>query len=267
MRSGPFTLYGLDDLGNAALGEAAGWWRSLHFGAMTLVTGLTPSAWDASMRATAARQVYFSAWQVLGGFTLAAAISAWVLIRITIAAARDYGLDPYVIDLVMRVLVLELIPVGTAVFVGLRSGSAISTEVAIFHARGDLQALERAGGDPLRHELVPRVIASAVAVTALGLLNAGIAMGMLYFMNFGLSPAGLPVYLRETGEVLKPVIAAGAMLKMLLLGAAVAIFPITAAVSMPRDMRLVPIAVRDGMVRLMVALAVIEGAFLVAVYA
>ena len=63
-------------------------------------------------------------------------------------------------------------------------------------------------------------------------------MGMLYFMNFGLSPAGLPVYLRETGEVLKPVIAAGAMLKMLLLGAAVAIFPITAAVSMPREMRL-----------------------------
>jgi len=267
MRPAPPSLYGLGELGTAAFGEAAGWWRSIHFGAMTLVTGLTPSAWDAPMRAVAARQIYFSAWQVLGGFTLAGVLGAWVLIRITVAAARDYGLEPYVTELVLRVLLLELIPVGTAIFVGLRSGAAISTEVAIFHARGDLEALEKAGGDPLRHELVPRVIASVVAVMALALLNAAIALAMLYFMEFGTSPAGLPIFLRETGDVLSPVIALGAVLKLFLFGAVVAIIPISAAISMPREMRLVPVAVLTAMVRLMIALAVIEGAFLAAVYA
>jgi phospholipid/cholesterol/gamma-HCH transport system permease protein len=144
---------------------------------------------------------------------------------------------------------------------------AINTEIALFHIRGVLAGLERTGGDPLRHELVPRLIGSVIAVAALTLVNAAIALVLLYFLAFGASPAGLAAFLRETGGTLGPAEVIGAALRTLLFGGAVAIIPITAALAIPRDMRLAPMAVLSGMVRLMIALAAIEGVFLAALYA
>ncbi len=261
------TMRGLGDLGSSVFGEAAGWWRALHFGATTLVTGLSPAAYDARARSVAARQIYFSAWQVLGGVTLACALLSFVLIRITIDAAEAYGVSQYALQLVVRVLVLELVPLAVALFVALRSGAAIATEVAIFHIRGDLERLTREGADPMRHELMPRVMGTMVAVMALAFVNSAIALVVLYFEAFGVSSGGLPEFLRTTGLVFGPAAVFGTALKTLLFGAAVAVIPIAEALATPREMRLAPVAVLRGMVRIMIALALIEGLFLVATYA
>jgi len=45
------------------------------------------------------------------------------------------------------------------------------------------------------------------------------------------------------------------------------VIPIGAALATPRDLRLAPVAVLRGMVRLVLALALIEGAFLAVTYA
>src|SRR3990167_5607807 len=129
MRASP-SMRGLGELSGALLGEAAGWWRTLRFGAVALVIALSPSAYDRETRAVAARQIYFSAWQVLAGFMAVAVLLSWVLIGIVVETSRAYGVAQYALELVLRALPLELLPLGAALFVALRSGAAINTEVA-----------------------------------------------------------------------------------------------------------------------------------------
>lgn len=240
--------------------------RRAAFATVALVTALSPAAYDRAARQVAARQIYFSAWQVLLGFTAACALLSFILIRIVAQTARDYGMSGYALHLTERVLVLELIPLLAALFVAVRSGSAINTEIAMMHIRGDLEALQRAGKDPLRHEIMPRVIGSALAVMLLCLLNCALALLLTYFALYGLSPGGLEQFLRVTGKVFGPLTSIALVLKTLLFGVSVAVIPITAALGTPREARLAPVAVLRGMVRLMIALMLIEGAFLALQY-
>jgi phospholipid/cholesterol/gamma-HCH transport system permease protein len=240
--------------------------RRAAFAAVALATALSPAAYDRAARRVTARQIYFSAWQVLPGFTFACALGSYILIRIVAQTAHDYGMSGYALRLTESVLVLELIPLIAALFVALRSGAAISTEIALMHIRGDLEALERTGKDPLRHEIMPRVIGSAVAVTLLCFLNCAVALLLAYFALYGFSPGGLGQFLRITGKVFGPQASIGLALKTLLFGIAVAVIPITASLATPRLPRLAAVAVLRGMVRLMIALAVIEGLFLALQY-
>lgn len=254
------------EIGAALLAWGASWWRVFHFGALALVMALSPATYDKETRAVTARQIYFTGWQVLPWFTLLAALLSMVLIRIVVVTAQSYGLSQYALEMVVRVLVLELIPLSAALFVALRSGSAINTEVTLMHIRGDFDAQRSAGADPLRHELVPRVIGSAVSVVALASVSGAIALALAYVGVYGFSPWGLPGFTRTVGQVFDLEVSMGLALKTLLFGLAVAVIPITASLEMPREVRLAPVAVLRGMVRLFLVLVLLEGASLAVKY-
>ena len=256
----------LGELGTAFLGGGASWWRVFHFGALALVMALSPATYDRENRAVTANQIYFTAWQVLPWFTLLAALLSLVLIRIVVETTMSYGLSQYALEMVVRVLVLELIPLFAALFVALRSGAAINTEVALMHIRGDFDALRRAGVDPLRRELVPRVIGSAVSVVALAAVSGVIALALAYIGVYGFSPWGFAGYTRMVGHVFDLQVTLGLALKTLLFGLAVAVIPITASLETPREVRLAPVAVLRGMVRLFLVLVLLEVASLAVKY-
>ncbi len=256
----------LTELRGALIHKPASWLRTFQFAAEAIATAHSPSAYDDQARRTAARQIYFSAWQVLVGFTLATALISYVLIRIVIATAQDFGLSQYALELTVRVLVLELIPLFAALFVALRSGAAINTEVALMHIRGELEALQRSGRDPLHRELVPRAIGSVVAVMLLTYLSCAVALVLAYVVTYGFSPWGLSQYLRTTALVFDWVMVTGMAIKTFLFGVMVAAVPITAALAVPREIGMAALAVQRGMVRLGGAIALIEGVFLVVMY-
>jgi len=249
-------------LATAFLGWGASWWRVFHFGALALVMALSRATYDKENRAVTAKQIYFTAWQVLPWFTLLSALLSMVLIRIVVETSINYGLSQYALEMVVRVLVLELIPLFAALFVALRSGAAINTEVALMHIRGDFEAQRRDGSDPLRRELVPRVIGSAVSVVALVAVSGVVALLLAYLGVYGFSPWGLAGYTRTVGQVFDLQVTLGLVLKTLLFGLAVAVIPITASLETPREVRLVPVAVLRGMVRLFLVLVLLEGASL-----
>ena len=66
--------------------------RRVAFAAVALATALSPVAYDRAARQVTARQIYYSAWQVLPGFTFACALGSYILIRIVAQTARDSGL-------------------------------------------------------------------------------------------------------------------------------------------------------------------------------
>src|SRR6218665_3663179 len=70
-------------VGHMARRWALAWWRLFYLGAVVLV---------------------------LPGFTVLAALISLVLTRIVVVTALSYGLSRYALEMLIRVLVLELIP-------------------------------------------------------------------------------------------------------------------------------------------------------------
>lgn len=260
-------LRGAGTRGAGLSGALAGRLRAIRFAAVVIVTALSPSAWTRDARLLAARQLHFSAWLPLPGFTLAFAVLGFVLVRIVIGTAQAYGLAHYALELTVRVLALELIPLFAALFVGLRSGATTAAEVALMHADGGFERLARAGRDPLPAELVPRALGSLVAVMLLALSNGLVTLALAYVELYGLSPWAVGSFVRITGHVFDPLIVAGFLIRTILFGLAVGAIPITAALGIGRDRAQVPHAVRRAMVRLGAALVLIELVFLAVTYA
>lgn len=242
----------------AALAWFRAWGRAGLFAFAAGAAALSLSAYTARTRAVAMKHVYFGAWQVLPGFTLFAALLSLVLIQITISLARGYGLAQFALELVFHAVVLELVPLITALYVALRSGAATVTEVALMRMSGELDELGAAHIDPYEREFVPRIAASAIAVFTLTIVSSSVVMVIAYLIMYGASPWGFAEYSRTVALVFSPAALAGFMFKGFVFGAVVAVIPIAAGLDATRNPDSVPVAVMDGMVRLFVALALIE---------
>jgi phospholipid/cholesterol/gamma-HCH transport system permease protein len=234
------------------------WGRAALFAFAAAAAALSLSAYTPRTRALAMRQVYFNAWQVLPGFTLFAALLSLVLIQITISLARGYGLAGLALELVFHAVVLELVPLLTALYVALRSGAATVTEVAMMRVSGELDELLAAHIDPYEREFVPRIAASAISVVALTIVSCSVVMVLTYLVMYGATPWGFAEYSRTVALVFGPTALAGLIFKCFVFGAVVAVIPIAAGLDATRDPSSAPLAVMDGMVRLFVTLALIE---------
>jgi phospholipid/cholesterol/gamma-HCH transport system permease protein len=241
----------------------ASWRRELRFAGYALAATLSPSTYVAATRTVAFKQIYFTAWQILLPFTLFAALFSMVFIEISLIAARRFDLSQFALELIVRALVLELLPLLTALFVALRSGAAIAAEVALMRQSGELEA---AGENLLRHELVPRVAAAAISVVSLTVLNCALALVLAYFSMYGFSPWAFEDYTRVVGSVFSVPVMAGFILRCMLFGAAVAVIPIVAGLEATGRVKSVPVAVLNGMVRLFFVLGLIEVVSLAAKY-
>jgi phospholipid/cholesterol/gamma-HCH transport system permease protein len=243
------------------------WRRLFRFGGFATVAALSPSSYGAEARAVAVRQIYLTAWKVLPGYLAFSALLSMVIIEIVRSAARSYGLSEVALELVLRVLVLELIPLLTALFVALRSGAAIGAEVALMRVTGELEDHEEAGASPLHAELVPRIAAAALSVFALTTLSVALAMYLAYTLFFGGSNAGFHVFTRVVGHVFDLPILFGFLLKSLLFGLAVALIPLATGLEAERgELRTVPAAVLAGLMKLFLVIGLIEVLSLVVKY-
>jgi phospholipid/cholesterol/gamma-HCH transport system permease protein len=242
------------------------WWRAARFGFSLVAAVISPKLYTPRALTATLRQIYFTAWQVLPGFTLFAALLGMVVVQITLQVARQFGLEQYVLEMTFRVLVLELMPLLTALFVALRSGSAISTEIALLRIAGEFHDLDKAGLEPFEREFVPRVAASAVSVFALTILACVFVLALAYLLMFGFSPWGFEPYTRTVARVFTPTALGAFVMKSIAFGIAVAVIPISAGLEATREPSSAPVAVMGGMVRLFFALGLIEIAALALKY-
>ena len=112
----------------AALHWFLAWGRAARFAFAVVAAVLSPKLYTTRARAATTQQIYFTAWQVLPGFTLFATLLGTVVVEITLRTAWQFGLEQYALELTFRALVLELMPLLTALFVALRSGSDAARE-------------------------------------------------------------------------------------------------------------------------------------------
>ena len=265
MRPSPYPHLDTGAWARAFVRGAVSWWHLVHFGAIVLVMALSPSTYNRTNRATTSQHIYASTWQVLPWFTALAALLSLVLIRVVVVTAQSYGLSQYALQMVVRVLVLELIPLSAAVFVALRAGLAFNMGAAANALPAHAASTPRLSLARLRVDLVPRVLASAFAVLTLAMVSSVIALVQAYITVYGLSLWGLPGYTRTVGHVFDLAVTLGFLLKTILFSLAVAVVPIAASLeASPQVMD--SDTVQPGAVRLFLVLLLIEAASLVVKY-
>ena len=219
--------------GRAGARWSVGWWQVLHTGALIGVLALSPSSYERANRLALARHLYLGTVPVLPWFAALAALISLVLIRIVVVTALSYGLSQYALQLVVRVLVLELIPLGAALFVAMRCTLPSATELAQLRARGEFEAMQRAGIDPIRRELLPRVVAGSFAVVMLALVSCLLAMVLAYLSVYGFRTSAFAGFTRTLGQIFNPGVALIFALKTLFFSLAVALIPVAAALRAP----------------------------------
>ena len=86
-------------------------------------------------------------------------------------AMRQFGAEGYVGGFVAISLVRELGPVFTALMVTGRSGSAITTELGTMRVTEQIDALSVMAANPVKHLIVPRVIAGVLMTPLLTVVS------------------------------------------------------------------------------------------------
>ena len=253
-------------LGRILVGRALGLWRALFLAAQVLVLVLTPGSYDRRARAALAQRVYLDTAPILLWFTLLAALLSLVLTRIVVVTALSYGLSQYALQMVIRVLVLELIPLTAALFVALRLTLAHGVDLRALRLGGEMERLRALGREPLRELVLPRVLAGVFATLTLAALSCVVASLLAYLAVYGFTLAGLDGYTRVFGQVFNPAVSLIFLLKTLFLSLAVSLIPMVAALQDGTRRSVRSSAEMRALVYMFVAIVLLEGVSLVGNY-
>lgn len=206
------------------------WWNVILIGAEILVLAVLPSSYRRGKQRTAVlTHLVRATLPQINSFLVLSALVSLVLIRIVVATAMSYGLSQYALEVLVRTLVLELIPLYAAMFVALRYALPGAQEVRR-HLADRLRVGEHLDHQQLlRTELLPRALGASLSVMLLAGVSGVIALLLTYLNVYGLSPWGLPEYTRGVGAVFTPAVSLIFALKTLFFSLAVAIVPFAAS--------------------------------------
>ena len=267
MTPAPHWYRTLGHTGTAPLRWARGWWRVVFFGAVLLVLAMSPSSWrNRTMRAELARHLYLDTAPILVGFSILSALVTLVITRIVVVTAQSYGLSQYALEMVIRVLVLELIPLSAALFVALRCTIPNGAALAEMRSSGRFEQLRRAGHDPVVGEVLPRMAAGVFSTVTLAALSCVVAGLLAYLAVYGLTPAGLPAYTRMFGHVFNPSVSLIFVLKTLFFSLAVSVIPMASGVNDAFRTGSRESAALQALVRMFAVLVILEALSLVGNY-
>lgn len=245
---------------------AAGWWRIVHFTAVVLVLSVSRGTWDAPTRHALARHVYLDTAPILAGFTAMCALFTLVITRIVIVTAQSYGLSQYALEMVVRVLVLELIPLTAALFVALRCTIPNGAALAMMRRDGRFERLAQAGRDPVRSEALPRLLAGLFSTITLAALSSVVAIVLAYLAVYGFTLAGVPAFTRLFGHVFNTSVSLIFALKTLFFSLAVSAIPMASGLYDVGQDDTRESAALSGLVRMFAVLLVLEAVSLVGNY-
>ena len=242
------------------------WWRIAELGVQLLSLALSPSSYRADYRRALLQHIYLGTAPSLVWFTVLTTLLSLVVIRIVLVTSVSYGLTQYALEMVVRVLVLELIPLTAALFAALRCTIPSAAEVAALRPGGLWGARRQNEAEPMLIEVLPRVTAGIVCALLLAAISCSVTLLLAYWSVYGFTTAGFPAYTRTVGHVFGPGVALVFGLKILALALAVALLPVASVLIEPARLRAGTTAEVQGLVRMFFVILMIEGASLVGNY-
>jgi phospholipid/cholesterol/gamma-HCH transport system permease protein len=200
--------------------------RMVWLAAVMVVLALSPSTWTPPLRRVLAQQLVADTLPVLPGFTMLAALLTLVITRIVVITATTYGLSQYALEMVIRVLVIELLPLTAALFVVLRC--TIPSAAAM--ARMDTTGGAEVPWATLTRHAMPRMVSGLFACVTLAALTCVVAAVLVYLAVYGFTLAGLAGFTRVFGRVFDASMGLILVIKTLGFALVVGLIPMASAV-------------------------------------
>ena len=94
-----------------------------------------------------------------------------------------FGIDSFIGDLLVLIIIREIGPLATAMIVTSRSGSAISAEIATQKQNREIMSLELLGIDTKLYIVLPRIIAAVLSIFSLVIIFDIIALAGGYLIS------------------------------------------------------------------------------------
>ena len=241
--------------------------RNLNAAGLLVSLMLSPSSYRQAPRTVMARHLYRGTAPMLPWFTLLVAMVSLVLIHIVVATAAAYGLSRYALETVIRVLVLELIPLVSALFVAVNV--TLPGGVALYRrrVRENPGFLAAGGTEALHAEAVARVLAGLFAVVTLAVVSCLVALVLTYLVVHGPNSAAFDGFTRKVGQVFNPAVALIFVLKTFFFSLAVSFIPVLSGLNtLPSSGRRSELPEVQGLLRMFLLILLIELVSLVGNY-
>jgi len=245
---------------------AAAWARITFFGSVMVVRAFSPASYTPQTRYNLARHMYVDTAPILGWFTVLISLFTVIITRIVVVTAASYGLSQYALEMVVRVLVVELIPLTAALFVALRTTIPSGAALVEMRRIGHFRMLRRRRMDPIAVEVLPRMMAGIFACITLAALSCVVAGFLAYLAVYGFTTAGTAAYTHMAGRVFDPLFTFIFALKTLFFAIAVSVIPMASGLNNIEDDGSRESAALQGLVRMFGVLLILEALSLVGNY-
>jgi phospholipid/cholesterol/gamma-HCH transport system permease protein len=219
---------------------------------------LNRKSYNPAMRMVLINQIYFTSVQILPLFIVASIIFGTLVIGIIFQVIKNFGLANYMGHLLMGFVVTELSPIITVLLIALRSGSAINTEIAVMKVNNEMKTLEMFNIDDINYLYLPRIINGIISIVLLSsLFSISLLLSGLLFSKimFGMSFDAYTNVLLSSALFYDILIL---ILKCCTFGFFIILIPIRSGLSVSNELTSIPIAVLHGMLRIFIAIIVIE---------
>lgn len=157
-------------------------------GAFFLIAlGVTATKWNTAacvVRPLIRTQIFLAGIRLLPIIAFLGVALGFVIIGQTVSFLNRVGAQNYAGTVMVAVVVRELGPLLTALLVLARIGTPTVIELGMIRARGEVEALEAMGIDPIHYLVVPRVIGLALSTFALTIYLILIALFSGYLFAF-----------------------------------------------------------------------------------
>jgi len=248
----------LESVGRTCLNMAKSFYDTLFFAITVILKIFDRRNYNSAVKMVIVNQIYFTSMQILPLFIGISIIFGSMVISIVFQVIKSMGLADYLGRILMGLVVTELSPFITVLLIALRSSSAINTEIAVMKVNNELKTLEAFNIDVINYLFLPRIINGVVSVVLLSSLFSILALtsGMLFSkLIFGMSVYVYTNVLLKSADFYDIVIS---LVKCSTFGFFITLIPIRFGLQASSELTSIPVAVLNGMVKVFIAIVLIE---------
>ncbi len=251
-------MYFIEKLGAKTIRTISSIFEVVRFVLLIFLHLINPKSYNPAMRMVLTKQIYFTAIGIIPIFTIMAFLFGSVIIGVVIYLSTEYSLQSEIGSIIVTFVINEFSPFFTALLISLRSGAAVNTEIAVMSVHKELSTLKEYRVDLIDYLFLPRIISGVISVTSLSILFALIMLASGYVFTFFYMNMDFNTYKYlllnaiEVGDVLTLVF------KSFAYGFVVMLIPIYSGLKTDNHYTAIPISVLNGMMRLFIAIFLIE---------
>lgn len=249
----------IEKLGGRFIRKLVNGQKALRFAMLCLRQMCRPGNYNPAMREVLTMQIYFTAVQVLLPFVFLSIVFGSFVLDIILEKIKEMGLTEYLGDILTGIIFVEIAPLLTVFWIAVRSSSAINAEIAAMTVHNEIKTLRYFGIDPVIYLFIPRIISTMFCTLIFDILFSIIIFFGGSLFSYGILGIAHEQYTAMFLEAIGFSDIALIFAKLLAFGFFLAFIPIhNGSRISSHQLTDIPISVLSGMVRVFIAILVIE---------